>query len=116
MLQSFDDQTRKRLMAQKDQFDRDGFLVLRDVLEPAAVERLVAAANRLSDAGMKQDGLSDRRSWQRRNCLPLDPAFLELVDHPNVLPIVAAILGWDIHLITSHLIVRSPYARCGCAF
>jgi ectoine hydroxylase-related dioxygenase (phytanoyl-CoA dioxygenase family) len=93
---------------QKRAFDRDGFLVLRDVIEPALIARLVAAADRLSSAGIDTEGLSERRHWQMRSCLPTDPAFLELVAHPNILPIVAGILGWDIHLLTSHLIVRPP--------
>lgn len=93
---------------QKAQFDRDGFLVLRDLIEPELVARLVAAADRLSLAGIEHDGLSERKHWQKRNCLPDDPAFLELIDHPQVLPLVAGILGWDIHLMTSHLIVRPP--------
>src|SRR5690349_23948919 len=105
---AFDDEKRRSLAAQKVQFDRDGFLVLRDVLEPDLVARLIAAADRLAAEGVEREGLSDRRHWQRRNCLPTDPAFLELLDHPNVLPVVAAILGWDIHLVTSHLIVRQP--------
>jgi ectoine hydroxylase-related dioxygenase (phytanoyl-CoA dioxygenase family) len=106
MLVTFDEETRRKLVAQKEQFDRDGFLVLREVLEPEMVSRLTEAADRLSTAGQDRDGLSERRHWQRRNCLPCDPAFLDLLDSPRVLPVVAAILGWDIHLITSHLIVR----------
>src|SRR5580704_17875266 len=105
---TFDAERRKSLMAQKAQFDRDGFLVLRNVLAPGLVTRLVAAADRLATEGLESEGLSERRHWQRRNCLPLDTAFLDLLDHPAVLPVVAAILGWDIHLITSHLIVRPP--------
>jgi ectoine hydroxylase-related dioxygenase (phytanoyl-CoA dioxygenase family) len=105
---AFDEETRCKLRAQKAQFDRDGFLVLRDVLEPELVARLVAVADRLAAAGLGHDGLSERRHWQRRNCLPLDPTFLGVLDHSGVLPVVAAILGWDIHLITSHLIVRPP--------
>ncbi len=99
---------RTRLIAQKLQFDRDGFLVLRGVLEPELVSRLILAADRLAAEGIDRDGLSERHHWQRRNCLPDDPAFLDLLDHSNLLPLVTAILGWDIHLITSHLIVREP--------
>src|SRR5580700_3458495 len=106
--QTIDNSTRQQLEAQKAQFDRDGFLVLRNVLDPQTVSRIVSAADRLSSEGMDRDGLSERNHWQQRNCLPHDPAFLELLDHPNVLPVVSAILGWDIHLITSHLIVRQP--------
>ncbi|WP_395088111.1 phytanoyl-CoA dioxygenase family protein [Armatimonas sp.] len=93
---------------QKAQFDRDGFLVLRNLIDPELVTRLVAAADRLSSEGIAHDGLSERKHWQKRGCLPDDPAFLELIDHPQVLPLVAGILGWDIHLMTSHLIVRPP--------
>jgi ectoine hydroxylase-related dioxygenase (phytanoyl-CoA dioxygenase family) len=107
-LQPFDEETRRTLAAQKAQFDRDGFLILRDVLDRDLVCRLIAAADRLSAQGVERDGLSERRHWHKRSCLPDDPAFLELVDHPNVLPVVAAILGWDIHVVTSHMIVRPP--------
>lgn len=103
-----DEEKRRELAAKTAQFDRDGFLVLRDVIEPDLVARLMAAADRLVAEGVERDGLFERRHWQMRNCLPCDPVFLDLVDHPQVLPVVAAILGWDIHLITSHLIVRPP--------
>jgi ectoine hydroxylase len=93
---------------QKAQFDRDGFLVLHNVLPPDLTTRLLETADRLASEGITSDGLSERRHWQMRHCLPADPVFLEMVDHPNILPIVAGILGWDIHLITSHLIVRPP--------
>lgn len=104
----FDEERRRELAAQKARFDQDGFLVLRNVLEPERVGRLMAVAKRLAAEGVERDGLSERGHWQRRNCLPCDPAFLELLDNPQVLPVVMAILGWDIHLITSHLIVRPP--------
>jgi ectoine hydroxylase-related dioxygenase (phytanoyl-CoA dioxygenase family) len=115
-LQPLDDDTRRTISQQKAQFDRDGFLVLRDVLDPDLTARLIAAADRLAAAGIEREGLSERRHWQKRSCLPDDPAFLDLVDHPQVLPLVAAILGWDIHLITSHLIVRAPTPDADTSF
>lgn len=93
---------------QRQRFDRDGFLVLRDALPQEFVSRLIEAADRLFDAGVAKDGLSARHHWQMRNCLPADPVFRELVDYPTVLPIVTGLLDWDLHLITSHLIVRPP--------
>lgn len=93
---------------QKAQFDRDGFLVLRDLIPQDMVTRLISAADRLSTEGMEKAGLSERKHWQQRGCLPEDPAFLELISHPRVLPLAVGILGWDIHLMTSHLIVRPP--------
>ncbi|HLJ56940.1 MAG TPA: phytanoyl-CoA dioxygenase family protein [Chthonomonadaceae bacterium] len=103
-----DEAARKTIAAQKAQFDRNGFLTLRQALDQDLVCRLIAAADRLAAEGVERDGLSARQHWQKRNCLPDDPVFLELLDHPAILPLVAAILGWDIHLVTSHLIVRHP--------
>lgn len=103
-----DDARRRRIAAQKARFDRDGFLVVPDAVPPDILARVVAAADRLSAEGIAREGLSERHHWQRRNCLPDDPAFLELIALPEILPLVTAILAWDIHLITSHLIVRPP--------
>ncbi|GAB4462382.1 MAG: hypothetical protein OHK0029_29140 [Armatimonadaceae bacterium] len=93
---------------QRTQFDRDGFLVVRNALPEELVGRLIAAADRLFDSGVTKDGLTARHHWHMRNCIGADPVFLELLDHPAVLPLVAGILGWDIHMITSHLVVRPP--------
>ena len=101
---------------QKTRFDRDGFLILRDVVPSELLARLGAATDRLYEEGVGRDGLSGRKHWQRRGCLPADPAFLELASHPSVLPVVAGILGWDIHLVTSHLIVRPPTPGEGAHF
>ena len=104
----FDDERRHELARLKKQFDQDGFLVLRNVISPETVKRLTSAADRLSLEGIAREGLSARQHWQLRNCLPHDAVFLDLLDEPSVLPVVSAILGWDIHLVTSHLIVRPP--------
>lgn len=93
---------------QRAAFDRDGFLLVRKALTAEQTERLKAAADRLYQEGVQVKGLSARNHWDRRNCIVADPAFLEMLDNPRILPLVVGILGWDIHLITSHLIVRPP--------
>jgi ectoine hydroxylase len=92
----------------KSAFDRDGFLLVRDALPVELVERLITAADRLYHEGVSAQGLSERNHWQMRNCIGADPVFLDILDNPAILPLVVEILGWDIHLITSHLIVRPP--------
>lgn len=93
---------------QKAAFDRDGFLLVRDALSPDLLLRLQDVTDRLFTEGVAKDGLSARHHWQMRNCLPQDDVFLELLDLPAILPLVVGLLDWDIHLITSHLIVRPP--------
>lgn len=93
---------------QRTDFDRDGFLVVPGALPPATVAALTEAVDALYAAGLERDGLSATHHWELRNCLPHHPAFLELVDWPATFPLVVDLLGWNIHLITSHLIMRAP--------
>lgn len=93
---------------QRAAFERDGFLVVRNALSPLLVERLLTVVDRLYEKGLRDEGLSARNHWQMRNCIVQDEMFLELLDCPATFPLIVGILGWDIHLITSHLIVRPP--------
>ncbi|MDQ2730342.1 MAG: phytanoyl-CoA dioxygenase family protein [Armatimonadota bacterium] len=93
---------------QRASFERDGFLVVRNALSPEMLERLLGVTDRLYDEGVVSEGLSSRNHWQMRNCIVADPVLLELLDWPAIFPLVVGLLGWDIHLITSHLIVRPP--------
>lgn len=93
---------------QRAAFDRDGFLIVRGALPPEMVARLTAAADRLYAEGVEREGLSARNHWQMRHCIAADDAFLDLLDWPTVFALVVGLLNWDIHLITSHLIVRPP--------
>lgn len=93
---------------QREQFERDGFLVVPNALPETMVERLTAVVDRLYAAGVAERGLSKMNHWDLRNCLPADDLFLELLDWPATFPLVADLLNWNIHLITSHLIMRAP--------
>jgi hypothetical protein len=92
----------------KAAFDRDGFLLVRDALAPELVARLQGAAERLYTEGVQIKGLSTRNHWDMRNCIGEDPAFLDVLDNPALLPLITGLLDWDLHMITSHLIVRPP--------
>ncbi|MDQ2800529.1 MAG: phytanoyl-CoA dioxygenase family protein [Armatimonadota bacterium] len=93
---------------QRADWERDGFLMVPNALPPEMLDRLVCAADRLSEEGVAREGLSTRHHWQMRNCIGADPAFLDLLDWPATFPLVVDLLNWDIHLLTSHLIVRPP--------
>ena len=93
---------------QRKAFDRDGFLIVPDALDPDLLARILAATDRLREEGLRTEGLNAGGRWDERNCIAADPVFLDVLDNPRILPLVVGILGWDIHLITSHLIVRPP--------
>jgi ectoine hydroxylase-related dioxygenase (phytanoyl-CoA dioxygenase family) len=93
---------------QRHRFERDGFLVVEDALEPHLLGRLSAAVDRLYEEGVREKGLSKANHWELRNCVVHDDVFLELLDHPKTVPLVIDLLNWNVHLITSHLICRAP--------
>ncbi len=92
------------------QFDEQGYLIVRDALDEETISRLIEVSDRLIDSDyqlnrqMNTDGLTDGF----RNCITLDDAFIPLMTHPTMLPLVVHLLGANLHLMTSHLIYRYP--------
>ena len=93
---------------QRRDFERDGLLVVPDALPADLVQRLLEVTDRLYSDGVAADGLGERGFWQIRNCLVRNDVFLELLDWPATVPLVAQLLSHNIQLITSHLVVRPP--------
>src|SRR5436853_3588034 len=85
------------------ELERDGFVVVEDALEPAQVERLAAAVERVRRAESPNGDALHRLAF-----LGLDDAFLDLVDHPAVLPLVCEALGWNVYVYHCHLDVHPP--------
>lgn len=86
--------------------EEDGFLVIPDAVPPDHVERACRAvdlhAARLADPRYPNVNIAD--------ALGLDPAFLELIDLPKVLPKIWALLGWNIWVHHSHFNRNPPGA------
>jgi ectoine hydroxylase-related dioxygenase (phytanoyl-CoA dioxygenase family) len=96
--------------ALREQFESDGFLILRGILDPPMVERLAAAGDRLVASTEQQnrqrtkDGLYDGF----RNCIAMDDAFIPLLTHPKVVPLVVQLMSPNLMLLTSHLAYKLP--------
>jgi ectoine hydroxylase-related dioxygenase (phytanoyl-CoA dioxygenase family) len=95
---------------QRESFQADGFLILRSVLSPGEVARLIEAGDRLI-ASDRQDnrqrsagGLYDGF----RNTIAMDDAFIPLLMHPRVFPLVVQLMSPNLSLLTSHLIYKHP--------
>ncbi|MEM7538410.1 MAG: phytanoyl-CoA dioxygenase family protein [Chloroflexota bacterium] len=95
---------------QLNHFDEHGYLVVRNALDSEMVAKLIAVSDRLVDSDIEQnrqrkpDGLYDGY----RNCISLDEAYIPLLAHPTIFPLVVQLLGGNLHLITSHLIYKHP--------
>jgi ectoine hydroxylase len=87
-----------------DFFEHKGYLVVPDALSPALVERVKAAVDRLAAEGTS----SGQPARNLADILGRDDAFLELIDCPRVFPKIWGILGWNIWVQHSHLVVTPP--------
>jgi len=85
-------------------FQRDGFLVVPDALAPTDVRRLRTLTERVR----RRTPAADDGSVHALGCIALEPAFADLVDHPRVLDVVCATLGWNVHVYHCHLDVHPP--------
>lgn len=94
---------------ERQTFEREGYLVVKDALPPDKIEFLVNLTDRLLAEGRLADKIDSGLSGYVAvpNFVGRDPGYLEMVDYPRIFPKVWGILGWNIYLYHSHLIVTT---------
>jgi ectoine hydroxylase-related dioxygenase (phytanoyl-CoA dioxygenase family) len=85
-------------------FRHKGYLVIPDALDPEVVARTREAVDRLA----REHPRPGQVTVNLADILGRDDAFLELIDCPRVLPKIWGILGWNIWVQHSHLVVNPP--------
>jgi len=92
---------------QRADFDRDGYLIIRDAIPAELTGRLIEAQDRVY-AQQKADGLlrAEDQSMHLMGFLHRDKAFLELLELPAVFPLVWGVLGWNIYAYHHHIDVH----------
>ncbi|MCZ7646319.1 MAG: phytanoyl-CoA dioxygenase family protein [Planctomycetota bacterium] len=96
--------------AQRRCFNEEGYLIVRNALDPETVARLVEAGDRLvASARLKDRQRSKCGHFDGfRNAIAMDDAFLPLLTQPTTVPLVVQLFGPNLQLMTSHLIYRHP--------
>ena len=96
---------------QERDFEEQGFIILESFLMPDEWKRLSAAADEVVERIQKERGQNRETHFQVRNALAQHDAFLDLIDHPRILPLVVDAIGWNIQIRTTHLDYRPPYPQ-----
>jgi len=105
--QSLDSAVKRR----HDELRANGCVAIPGALAPSLVERVVAALDRV-DADERASGrVSGGAPMHLLGGIGRDNAFLELLDHPAVFPMIWGELGWNLHLYHCHLDVTPPRDR-----
>ena len=104
---------------QRQSFDDDGFLVVRDVLDTQTVEQLIEAGDRRARAFLNKPALLEK---EEHNHLDLRPGllkekpFFSLLTHSPTVPLVVQLLSPNIQLHSLTLIYKRPVNPEGIPF
>ena len=86
----------------------EGFLSIPGALAPSALARLAAGLDRVYEDEVARGRTGAGEPMHLLGEIGRDDAFLELLDHPAVFPVIWGELGWNIHLYHCHLDVTPP--------
>ncbi len=95
---------------QRRDFDENGFLIVRNVLDAALIEQLIEDADPLMYAYcLDAEGKRTHGSVVHlRKGVVQAPAFAHLLSHPATVPLVVQLLGPNIHLHTATITYKDP--------
>ena len=89
-------------------FNDEGYLIVENALAPEMVDALEEVADRIDAEERATQALAQHALLSKFRTVIEDDIFLELLDNKNVFPLLWDILGWNIQLYISHLIMYPP--------
>ena len=89
-------------------FNNEGYLIVEDAISPEMVDALEEVADRLDAEERAKTGLAPHKLLSKFRTVIEDDILLELLDNKKVFPLLWDILGWNIQLYISHLIMYPP--------
>ena len=94
--------------AERLKFENDGYLIVENALSDSHVASLAEATDRVAADYLRSERPRDDGRVNMLNFIGRDDCFLELLEWPKTFAKVWEILGWNIQLYHSHMIVTPP--------
>lgn len=94
-------------------FAEQGYMIVENAIPEELVERATQVTDRLTAEAKEKQGLGPSDGLLLFDFVGKDDVFLELLDYPTTFPLVWGILGWNIQLYHSHMIITPPNAVSG---
>ncbi|MCE2401086.1 phytanoyl-CoA dioxygenase family protein [Candidatus Poribacteria bacterium] len=89
-------------------FNDTGYLIVEDALSSEMVDALEVVADRIDAEERFKTGLAPHKLLSKFRTVIEDDILLELLDNKKIFPLLWDILGWNIQLYISHLIMYPP--------
>jgi ectoine hydroxylase-related dioxygenase (phytanoyl-CoA dioxygenase family) len=96
---------------QRQSFDQDGFLVVREALDGETVSHLIKAGDRLAESFLNKPEVQDKPEYNHLDLRPgllRDKALFALVSNSSTVSRVVQLLSPNIHLHSTALIYKRP--------
>lgn len=93
---------------ERDQFERDGYLAISGALDPETVTRLRILAAGANEDFHAQPDVHSYSLLNQHDLVGREPEYLELIDCPSTFPKAFGVLGWNIQLFHTQLVVTPP--------
>ena len=91
--------------AQREEFDENGYLIVRSAIDSEMIGRLTEAGDRLMESFEYHNYYAHRRDG-----LVQEPAFADLATQSKAVPLILQMLGTNIHITNTALIYKHPQA------
>jgi len=91
---------------EREQFERDGFLLIRGALTDDEVDYYRDALDRVYATAEADGRIAAGSSMHQLSAVANCPEAAGLIDHPVTFPYVWSLLGWNVHVYHSHLDVH----------
>jgi ectoine hydroxylase-related dioxygenase (phytanoyl-CoA dioxygenase family) len=100
--------TESRMAAIASDFHRDGYAVIRGVLEPAEITAMIAAIDRIFADPRSQDEDRLYGPYIAVRLFERDPLFEELMTREPIIGLAEYLLGKDCHLMANNIVRNRP--------
>ena len=91
--------------AQRQEFEENGYLIVRSAIDSEMIGRLTEASDRLMESFEYHGYYAHRRDG-----LVQDPAFADLATQSKAVPLILQLLGTNVHITNTALIHKHPQA------
>ena len=93
---------------ERRQFEQEGYFIIPDALPASLVHDLGVVVDRLDRQSRRKHGIDSREMIHILDFIGRDDLFLRLLDWPLTFPKVWGILGWNIQLYHSDMVITPP--------